>query len=166
MTRCPWVRAPDASAPLHSGTRRLRCERCGRYDAEPLPPLAATNSASKAWRIGLPVGTRRSELPNAMWRGEYSSVAIILRNHGGGRACVGLRPKDLALIGLKPRGLPQVLCLSRAWPLARSNGVPAWYSDENEMLSCTPVCFWHVCHVCSLIIGMLVSLMAPFSALC
>jgi hypothetical protein len=76
------------------------------------------------------------------------TAIIPARNHGLGRACVGLRPKDLALIGLKPRGVAPKCCAF----LEPGQGQIQWSAygvlDGNDMLSCNPVCS---CHVGSLI---------------
>jgi len=122
-TRRHWVRRPRArdapAAPLRGGTDG---------------PDAATISAWRAWRTEAicspPVGDEQSccRMRGTPWP---TVSEAILRNHGWGRACVGLRPKDLALIGQKPRGSPQVLLLlSIAWP----NAMECLVLDENEML--------------------------------
>ena len=117
-TRRHWVRRPRArdapAAPLRGGTDG---------------PDAATISAWRAWRTEAicspPVGDEQSccRMRGTPWP---TVSEAILRNHGWGRACVGLRPKDLALIGLKPRGSPPSV-VAPFYSLARCNGVP-WHS--------------------------------------
>lgn len=67
----------------------------------------------------------------------------------GRHACVGLRPKELALIGAGTAGIAPNVRLSRALP--RSNGVLLLALDGNEMLSSSiPIDLrlaWHVCHL-------------------
>ncbi|KAG2542157.1 hypothetical protein PVAP13_9NG570400 [Panicum virgatum] len=126
-------RARDApAAPLRGGIDGP--DASGAPDRR---PDAATISASRAWRTEAicspPVGDEQScRMRGTPWP---AVPEAILRNHGWGRAFVGLRPKDLAPIGRKPRGSPQVLLLlSIAWP----NAMECLVLDENEMLSCTP----------------------------